>query len=195
MGIMDLLYYDCTDGEKGNENFRVKNLKEFTPKLYEKPAGDILVTIFRHIEELERSNQQASENALLHLFEDVPAHVLILVTSRELQKILPTLLSRMILLTPEQQKKGENPHNNAIESYLNGDPTPIFQMTLKSGEESQFTREDALWIVSGLQQAIEYGTLSPRHAQKLHKTLLQLETTNTSAKYLIDQLIISLSCE
>lgn len=68
-------------------------------------------------------------------------------------------------------------------------------MTLAPSKESKFAREDALWVVQGLQDAIEYGRLPVRHAKKLLETRLQLENTNTIAKYLIDQLIISLSCD
>lgn len=68
-------------------------------------------------------------------------------------------------------------------------------MTLAPSKESRFTREDALWIVQGLQDAIECGKLPLRHVKKLSETRLQLETTNTIAKYLIDQLIISISCD
>lgn len=68
-------------------------------------------------------------------------------------------------------------------------------MTLAPSKESKFSREDALWIVQGLQDAIEYGKLPVRYAKKLSEARLRLETTNTIAKYLIDQLIISISCD
>jgi hypothetical protein len=71
----------------------------------------------------------------------------------------------------------------------------LFSLTLAPSRESGFDREDALWIVQGLQDAIECGKLSVRHAKKVAETRVFLETTNTIAKYLIDQLLISLSCE
>jgi len=55
-GINDFLYYDCADrSHKGSENYRVKILKEHTEKLYQKPSGDILVSLFRNIEALRAS--------------------------------------------------------------------------------------------------------------------------------------------
>ncbi len=68
-------------------------------------------------------------------------------------------------------------------------------MTLAPSKELKFTRDDALWIVQGLQDALECGKLPVRHAKKVLQTRLQLETTNTIAKYLIDQLLISLTCD
>lgn len=68
-------------------------------------------------------------------------------------------------------------------------------MTLAPSKESKFTRDDALWIVQGLQDALECGKIPVRHTKKVLQTRLQLETTNTIAKYLIDQLLISLTCD
>lgn len=68
-------------------------------------------------------------------------------------------------------------------------------MTLAPSKESKFTRDDALWIVQGLQDAVECGKLATKHAKNILTTRIQLETTNTIAKYLIDQLLISLVCE
>jgi DNA polymerase III delta prime subunit len=101
VGNMDFLYYDCADkSHKGAEHHRVAILKEHTEKIYQKPAGNILVALFSNIEALHASGEQKSENSLLRIFEDVPEQVFILVTSRAPQKIIPTLQSRMIMLAP-----------------------------------------------------------------------------------------------
>jgi hypothetical protein len=68
-------------------------------------------------------------------------------------------------------------------------------MTLASSKEYKFSREDALCVLQGLQDAIECGTLPVRYAKNIRETRIKLETTNTIAKYLIDQLIITISCE
>lgn len=52
------------------------------------------MAVFLHIDILT----EAASNALLRIFEDVPPHVLILVTSDAPGKILPTLQSRIVLL-------------------------------------------------------------------------------------------------
>lgn len=92
-------------------------------------------------------------------------------------------------------ERSENPFQSAIDDFLRKKPETIFQITLASSKERKFSREDALWIVQGLQDAIECGTLSVRYAKKVRETRIQLETTNTIAKYLIDQLLISISCD
>lgn len=187
--ITDCMYYDCSD--KKNKHHGAEKVREQAEKLYQKPAGNLLVGIFRHIDILT----ETSANALLRLFEDVPAQLLILVTSRSPQKIISTLQSRMIMLAPGTTTGGENPYQNAVDSYVAGDPEPLFSLTLVSSKEAKFTRDDALWVIQGLQDAIECGTLSPRHARRISDTRVLLETTNTIAKYLIDQLLISLSCD
>jgi len=195
-GITDFLYYDCADrSHKWAEHYRVKILREHVEKLYQKPSGDILVALFHNLEALHASWEQKAENALLHLFEDVPPQLLILATSNAPQKIIPTLRSRMVLLAPGILSGGINPHQDAINAYISGDPEPLFSLTLPSSKESKFSREDALWIVQGLQDALECGRLSPRYARHISDTRVYLETTNTIAKYLIDQLLITLSCE
>lgn len=99
------------------------------------------------------------------------------------------------MLAPGVVSGGTNPHQDAVNAYVAGNPEPLFSLTLVSSKEAKFTREDALWVVQGLQDAIECGTLSPRHARQISDTRVLLETTNTIAKYLIDQLLISLACD
>jgi len=188
-GINDYVYYDCSD--KKNKNHGAEKVREQAEKLYQKPAGDILVALFHHIDVLT----ETSANALLRLFEDIPPQLLILVTSRAPQKIISTLQSRMIMLAPGIVSGGENPHKEAVDAFVAGNPEPLFGLTLVSSKEAKFTRDDALWVIQGLQDAIECGTLSPRHAHRISDTRVLLETTNTIAKYLIDQLLISLSCD
>jgi DNA polymerase III gamma/tau subunit len=90
--VHDFHYYDC--GDRKSENHKVKNIREHIEKLYQKPSGEILLAVFRNIEILT----DESAHALLRLFEDIPSQVLILVTSQAPQKIIPTLLSRTILI-------------------------------------------------------------------------------------------------
>ena len=188
-GTTDFVYYDCSD--KKNKNHGAEKVREQAEKLYQKPAGNILVVLFRHIDILT----ETSANALLRLFEDVPSQLFILATSHAPQKIISTLQSRMIMLAPGVVSGGINPHQDAVDAYVAGNPEPLFGLTLVSSKEAKFTREDALWIIQGLQDAIECGTLSPRHARQISDTRVLLETTNTIAKYLIDQLLISLACD
>jgi hypothetical protein len=187
--ITDFIYYDCSD--KSQEHHKVEPLRKHAEKLYQKPSGDILIALFRNIDVLNIHGG----NSLLRLFEDVPVQLLIIVTSKSPGKIISTLQSRMIMMDTGSTQWGTNPHQEAIDAYVSGDVEPLFAMTLAPSKESKFTRDDALWVVRGLQEAIECGTLSPRHAQRISETRVLLETTNTIAKYLIDQLLISLTCE
>ncbi len=91
-GVTDFLYYDCSD--KKRKNHTAEKVREHSEKLYQKPAGSILVALFRHIDVLT----DTSANALLHVFEDVPPQLLIIVTSNSPEKIISTLQSRMIIL-------------------------------------------------------------------------------------------------
>lgn len=187
--ITDFIYYDCSD--KSQEHHKVEPLRKHAEKLYQKPSGDILIALFRNIDVLNIHGG----NSLLRLFEDVPSQLLILVTSQSPGKIISTLQSRMIMMDPGGVQWGTNPHQEAIDAYVAGDVEPLFAMTLAPSKESKFTKDDALWVIRGLQEAIKCGTLSPRHAQRISETRVLLETTNTIAKYLIDQLLISLACE
>lgn len=186
-GMMDFLYYDC--GDKVAENHKAENVRKQSEKLYQKPAADILVAVFRNIDCLT----DTSANALLRLFEDVPTQTLILVTSQSPEKIIPTLQSRMLMMSMGIVRQTENPLNNEIQAYLDGHPEELFALTLH--KDRKFTREDALWVVRGLQDALSCGKLATRHASRLRETQIALETTNTIAKYLTDQLLISLACE
>ena len=89
--------------------------------------------------------------------------------------------------------RASNPLANEIQAFLDGRPEELFSLTLH--KDRKFTREDALWVVRGLQDGISCGTLNPRHAKRLRETQISLETTNTIAKYLTDQLLISLACD
>jgi hypothetical protein len=91
------------------------------------------------------------------------------------------------------REKGLNPFTDEIRDFLSGKPEKLFAHTLPSSKQSHFDRTKAIWIVSGLQDALECGTLSHRHAEAIMRTRLLLETTNTIAKYLIDQLLITLA--
>lgn len=97
-GITDFLYYDCADRESGHH--KADQVREQAEKLYTKPAGSILVSLFRNLEILT----DTSSNALLNVFEDVPAGLLVIVTSPSPGKIIPTLQSRMIMLAPNMAK-------------------------------------------------------------------------------------------
>lgn len=96
--ITDFLYYDCAD--KKSKHHTAEKVREHAEKLYTKPSGSILVALFRHIDILT----DTSANALLRLFEDVPAGLMIIVTSTSPEKIIPTLQSRMIMLAPSSAK-------------------------------------------------------------------------------------------
>lgn len=186
-GVMDFLYYDCADRE--NDSHKADTVRKHVEKLYQKPSEDIFVALFRNIDSLT----ETSANALLRIFEDVPSQVMIIVTSRSPARIISTLQSRMLMIDGAVASMEENPHIAAVEAYVSGDPQPLFSLTLH--KDRKFTRDDALWIIRGLQDAITYGTLNPRHARRIGETQIALETTNTIAKYLIDQLLISLACE
>ena len=185
--MMDFLYYDCSDKLSGNH--KADNVRAQAEKLYKKPAGDILVALFKNIDVMT----DTSANSLLRVFEDVPSQLLILVTSQSPEKIIPTIQSRMIMMSGGIISKGENPLKDQIQAYIDGHPEELFALTLH--KDRKFTREDALWVVRGLQDALSCGKIPPRHAHRLRETQISLETTNTIAKYLTDQLLISLACE
>lgn len=193
--LIDFWYYDCADrSKKWSEHYRVEFIKKHVEKLYQKTSSDISLALFRNIDALTASGENKSENALLHFFEDVPPWLAIIVTSTRPQIIIPTLQSRMIMLAPNAQHTHENPFREAVNNFLRGDHSALFSLTLGPSSETKFSREDALWIISGLQEAIMYGTLSPRHAQRIQKTRVLLESTPTNPKYLIDLLLFSFPC-
>lgn len=186
---MDFFYYDCAD--KKSENHKIENIRAFLQKLGKTPGNTIMLALIYRIEALT----EKSANALLQIFENTPQKLCILVVSFSPQKIIPTLRSRMIFLNENSHHEIDvNPLQSVVDSYVSGNPEPIFQMTLASSKESPFPREDALWIVKGLQDAIEYGKLSPGFAKEVSQTRYLLETTNTLPRYLIDQLLISIQC-
>ncbi|MFA6080108.1 MAG: hypothetical protein WC753_01345 [Candidatus Gracilibacteria bacterium] len=184
-GIADCVWHDCSD--KDAKGHKVEFVRKFVEKLYQKPAGDIFVAIFLNIDALA----DTAYSSLLNIFEEVPNQVLILVTSSSPDKILPTLQSRIVTLDTEGINREHNPLESAIENFLSGQPEALFALTL--GKD--FKKEQALWVITGLQNAVLNGTLSTRHAKNIRETRLLLETTNTIAKYLIDKLLISLLCE
>ncbi len=117
-------------------------------------------------------------------------------TSRAPEKIIPTLRSRIIELEHTPLQRGDNPHQAALDQYVKEkNPTLLLQMTLAPSKEAKFDREDALWIIAGLQEAIECGRLSSRHAHRVLEARATLESSNTIAKYLIDRLLIDIACD
>jgi len=183
--LPDFLSYDCADTK--SKNHGVEKTRAFAERLYQKPAGDISVALFLNIDALNSHGY----NALLKIFEDVPQRLLILVTSQAAEKIIPTLQSRIITLDTHGILRGENPFQSALDDFVAGRPEWLFGLTL--GKE--FKKEQALWVVTWLQNAVLNGTLSPRNAKYIRETRFALETTNTIAKYLIDKLLIALLCE
>jgi len=184
-GIADFFWYDCA--QKSSKNHGVEKIREYTQKLYQTPGWDISVALFLNIDALTHN----AHNALLKIFEDVPERLLILVTSQAPEKIIPTLQSRIITINANTIQRWENPLQESIDSFVAGRPESLFNLTL----DKEFKKEQALWVVTWLQNAILNGTLSPRNAQYIRETRLALETTNTIAKYLIDKLLIELLCE
>ena len=184
---MDLDYYDC--GDRDEKHHSVEQIRIFAEQLMKKPAGDILVAIFRNLDLLT----DKAQNALLKIFEDTPPQLMVMVTSKSAEKIIPTLRSRMVIVANSAHIRSENPLQAAVDDFVNGRPETLFTLTLAPSKESGFDREDALWIVTGLQDAIECGKLPVRCVQAVAQTRLALETTNTIAKYLIDQLLITLA--
>ena len=128
-GLTDVYLYDC--GDRDNELHKVGPLREFVQKLYQKPQGDILVAIFHHLDIL----REETSAVLLRLFEDVPKGLCILITSQSPQKLLPTIVSRIIVVDGETALKKENPLRDVVQEYLEGRPEKIFSLTLKSSKE------------------------------------------------------------
>jgi hypothetical protein len=187
--ITDFYYYDCADRTSGNH--KAEQIRNFILALSQKPSNDLQIILFRHIETLT----EVSAHALLHIFEDVPNRTLILTTSVSPTKILPTLLSRMVILDNEKVLQLNNPLQNQVDDFIDWNPESLFRMTLAPSKESKFTQGEALWVIQGLQDAISCGRISTQHAKTLRNTRIQLENTNTIPKYLIDQLLIHISCD
>lgn len=114
--LPDFLWYDCAD--KASKHHGVKMVRDFVEKLYQTPAGDIFIALFQNIDALT----DASYNALLKVFEEVPQKLLILVTSQTPEKIIPTLQSRILTLDTEGIHRGQNPFQEAINNFVLGRP-------------------------------------------------------------------------
>ncbi len=183
--LSDVFFYDCADRDAKHHG--VEKTRAFVEKLYQKPSGDITIAVFLNLDALTAN----AHNALLKVFEDVPQRLLILVTSQVPEKIIPTLQSRIVTLDTWSIHRGENPFQKTIDDFIAWRPEGLFNLTL--GKE--FKKEQALWVVTWLQNAVLNGTLSPRNAHSIRETRFALETTNTIAKYLIDKLLISLLCD
>lgn len=183
--ITDCLIYNCTD--KKRKKHSVEEIRKFIPFLYEKPAHDILLVIFHELHLLS----EPAQNALLKIFEDIPTNVLILITSTAPNRIITTLLSRIIILEQDRQNPEEDQIAHLINSWIDGDVAPLIQFTF----EKDFRKEQALHIVQSLQNAILRGKISPSHSHLVSTTQKTLETTNTIPRYIIHSLLTSLLCE
>jgi len=171
---------------EGEEKIGIKEIKELIPHLFirrqEKQRGVLIL-------EAQRLTTQA-QNALLKILEEPPEHLVIVLTTPHPRLLLPTVVSRCLLLQTRKVCRRETHRDGGIEEIFDSKPgkrLAFFEEKYGYDHESIFAFLDA--AESRLSER-----LTPENSQRLiklwkAKKLLREETAN--AKLILDELLIS----
>lgn len=167
-------------------SIKIEDVRLFQSKLSLRPTG-IQICL---ITDIDLITVQAA-NGLLKTLEEVPPYRIFLATTDNPRILLPTIQSRMILLTTDR------------ESYESLDPILIEHIQawtphntsdlIAACYTTKWEKHSALACIREISRVILRKYPNPRGAQAIAESLSLLHQTNTQPKIAIDRVIIALT--
>jgi hypothetical protein len=179
-------------------SIKIDHAREIQLALSRPPLAARVKTIILH--EMERASIE-TQQALLKILEEPPAFALIILTAAKKESLLPTILSRTVV----KKLKQTNEAFNLEEQYKLLHTTLNSDAQLKFSHGSRFdTKEEAvLWLQTALRSlhkkllhdSSKHISINYSYIQCIRKTnraLHTLQTTNTSPRLLMENLLLDL---
>lgn len=178
--ITDLTIWDFS------EDGSVEYVRKFLEKVIHRPSGAYQVFVLLSIENI---NDQAV-SALLKTLEDVPPRTLFLLTSKTPHLLLPTIRSRIQIISSDQySQEVDEDVAREVSSFFAGIHMPLVSRILGSNID----RSQCLDIVHALQTKVTDGSITSEHTiSRISEVSERLENSNVTPKYHIDSLLFEL---
>ena len=178
--VTDLVFWDFS------ENGKVEHVRWLLQKVAHRPQGSYQVFVLLEVDNL---TDQAA-NALLKTLEDVSSHSLFLLTSSAPHRLLPTIQSRVRVVSFDgQESLWDDQIHKDVRDFVYGDQVPLISRILGT----KIDRSQCQDIVRALQNAIEDGSIrEPDLIDRILTVSERLETSNVTAKYQVDTVLFPL---
>ncbi|MDP2104212.1 MAG: hypothetical protein Q8K26_04810 [Candidatus Gracilibacteria bacterium] len=189
---MDELRQEYIDGvfvfANEGESIKIEQTRSIIEQAAMRSSGEYNIFI---IEAIDTLTPQAA-NSLLKVFEDIPPGLLfLLTTSSGQEKMLETLVSRVIFVASNVR---EFPLLPAILSLIDGAFDKDDRMGLMSYlYREKLDKEVYLAILIALQNRVVSGSITnPEVIKKIENGIISIHTTNANPRWIIDDVILSL---
>lgn len=134
----------------------------------------------------------AAANSLLKLFEEVPANILILLTSDSgRDAMIETLASRVIFISSNTHHTLLDPSiREKIDAYFDaGDQAPLLGFLLGAKLE----KSEYLGILTALKDRVLSGHIkNPDTIGKIESGIITLSSTNANARWVVDEVVLGM---
>ncbi len=169
-----------------DKNFKIEKTREIIEKASIKPAWDFNIFL---IQEIDKFTEQAW-NSLLKTFEDIPNRILFLLTTNSKENILETIESRILNfsynsfifnLDEDVKLKIDNFFNWNKEDFISF----IYNAKLQKNEYLNI-------IIYFKNKALEWYINDLNILQKIENGIKNIYSTNANAKWILDDIILSL---
>jgi len=168
------------------EDGTIASVRSLIRQVANRPQGPYQVFVLLNIEYL---TDQAA-NALLKTFEDVAPDTLFLMTCQTPHTLLPTIRSRVVIDSYDQQQEGiDDVIPREVGDFTRGIYFPLLSRILGN----KIDRSQCIDIAHALQSAVKDGSIcSNTSIHRISQSLEMLSTSNVTAKYQIDTVLFDL---
>ncbi|EKD29382.1 MAG: DNA polymerase III, delta prime subunit [uncultured bacterium (gcode 4)] len=189
---MDELRQEYIDGvfifANEGESIKIEQTRSIIEQAAMKSSGEYNIFV---IEAIDTLTPQAA-NSLLKVFEDIPPGLLfLLTTSSGQEKMLETLVSRVIFIASNTR---DFPLNPAILSLIDESFDADDRMGLMSYlYREKLDKEIYLAILIALQNRVVSGSITnPEVIKKIENGIISIHTTNANPRWIVDDVVLSL---
>lgn len=170
------------------ESIKIEQTRSIIEQAAMRSSGEYNIFI---IEAIDTLTPQAA-NSLLKVFEDIPPGLLfLLTTSSGQEKMLPTLVSRVIFVASNSR---DFPLNPAILSLIDGTFDADDRMGLMSYLYREKLDKDVyLAILIALQNRVVAGSITnPEVIKKIENGIISIHSSNANPRWIVDNVVLSL---
>jgi DNA polymerase III, delta subunit len=166
-------------------------VKEFQKKIYLKPYKSDKKAV---ILQADQGLTTEAQNALLKVLEEPPANTIIIVLSQSSENILPTIISRCMVISMETEN--ELTDTEKYEKILGSLKSKGVGEKLRLAQDFSKDRETALEFLKNLllasENLLKYGDKNmTRTVKLLHETYKEVKNTNTNLRLTMEHLFLS----